>query len=77
MNTVEQVEQLIRVAESSGYEIRYECLDGAEGGFCEVGKRKILFLDLNQTAVDHLDLLKSVLKPPAEAQNALSRKDAA
>ena len=55
MNTVERLEQALRVAKKLGYSIRHECLDGGVGGTCEIRGKKWMFIDLAISVSDQLD----------------------
>ena len=55
MNTVERLEQALRVAKKLGYSIRHECLDGGVGGTCEIRGKKWMFVDLAISVSDQLD----------------------
>ncbi|MEL7498942.1 MAG: hypothetical protein AAFN77_15145 [Planctomycetota bacterium] len=61
MSAIEQIEQLTRVAEGSGYRIRHEYFGGTGGGVCEFGGKKFLFLDLALSSLEQLALLQQVL----------------
>ncbi len=58
MHTVEVLEQAFAVAGSLGYQVRQEWLGGTGGGACEVGNRKLLFVDL---ALNHIEQLDQVM----------------
>ncbi len=55
MNTVERLEQALRVAKRLGYNIRHEFLDGGAGGTCEIRGEKWMFVDLAICVSDQLD----------------------
>lgn len=60
MRTVEKLEELTALAERMGYQIRYEPLAGT-GGVCEYGGKRWLFVDLNLTVTERLDLITDAL----------------
>jgi len=61
LSTVEQLDTLIELARDMGYEVRHEMLGGVGGGRCEVGGRKVLFIDLSLGSVDQLELVSKAL----------------
>ena len=73
MRTVEKLEALTALAERMGYGIRYEPLAGLGGGVCKFGGKQWLFLDLNLTVMERLDLItESLQKDPSLPINELS-----
>jgi hypothetical protein len=69
MSTVELLEQALALAKRLGYVVRQEWLGGSGGGACEVKGQKLLFLDLAQSPLDHLDQVVDMLRREAEAGN--------
>jgi hypothetical protein len=69
MSTVELLQQALALAKRLGYVVRQEWLGGSGGGACEVNGQKLLFLDLAQTPLDHLDQVLNMLRREAEAGN--------
>jgi hypothetical protein len=67
MSTVELLEQALALAKRLGYAIRQEWLGGSGGGACEIKGKKLLFLDLAQTPLDHLDQVLEMLQRESEA----------
>jgi hypothetical protein len=67
MSTVELLEQALVLAKRLGYAIRQEWLGGSGGGACEIQGQKLLFLDLAQTPLDHLDQVLEMLQRESEA----------
>jgi len=61
VHTVELLEQATAIAQSLGFKIRQEWLDGAGGGHCQLGGQKWIFLDLSQDAAEHLDQVLAAL----------------
>lgn len=61
MSTLEEIEQLIEVAEKLGYRIRYDYFGGTGGGVCEFSGNKWLFMDLALTSNEQLIQLKRTL----------------
>ena len=62
MHTVEVLEQALDLAERLGYRVRQEWLGGSGGGGCELGGRKVLFLDLALGPIDQLDQVLDTLR---------------
>ena len=67
MHTIELMEQALDLARRLGYEVRQEWLGGASGGGCELGGRRILFLDLALGPVDQLDQVVQTLRREPQA----------
>lgn len=65
MHTVEQLDQLIRLARELGYTVRQEWLGGDGGGACELRGQKHLFIDLANSAKEQLDTVAGVLAEDA------------
>ncbi|MCA9103512.1 MAG: hypothetical protein R3C10_24215 [Pirellulales bacterium] len=61
MQTVERLDQLVRLARRLGYTVRQEWLGGNGGGVCELRGKKHLFLDLANSASEQLDTVVEVL----------------
>ena len=61
MHSVEQLEQLIRLARQLDYTVRQEWLGGSGGGACELQGKKHLFIDLANSAAEQLDSVADVL----------------
>ncbi len=62
MSTVELLEQALALAKRLGYAVRQEWLGGSGGGACEIKGKKLLFLDLAETPLDHLDQVLELLR---------------
>jgi len=61
MSTIEQIDQLVEVAQQLGYRVRYDYFGGTGGGVCEFSGNKWLFLDLALTSAEQLEQLLSSL----------------
>jgi len=61
MSTIQQLDQLVQVAEQLGYRVRYDYFGGTGGGICEFSGKKWLFLDLALTSAEQLDQLQNAL----------------
>lgn len=61
MSTIEQIDQLVEVAQQLGYRVRYDYFGGTGGGVCEFSGNKWLFLDLALTSAEQLEQLLSAL----------------
>ena len=61
MNAVEEFEYLIRIAQETGYKVRYDYFGGTGGGVCQFGGTQWLFVDLALSVTERLDKLKSQL----------------
>lgn len=62
MHTVELLEEACQVLDRLGYRVRTEALDSGEGGVCEFGGRKWLFLDAAANPTEHLRSVLEVLR---------------
>jgi hypothetical protein len=69
MHTVELLEEAISTAESLGFHLRYEWLDGIGGGPCKFGGQQIIFVDL---ALSPREQFEQVLEALREAPNTAS-----
>ncbi len=67
MHTVELLEHALDLAGRLGYQIRHEWLGGIGGGGCELGGRKVLFLDLALAPIDQLDQVVETLRREPDA----------
>ena len=67
MHTVEALEQALDLARRLGYEIRQEWLGGSGGGGCELGGRKVFFLDLALGPIDQLEQVLDTLHREPDA----------
>jgi hypothetical protein len=50
------LDELIRLLETQGVEVRREALGGSGGGLCAIQGRSVVFLDDDATIEDQLDL---------------------
>ncbi len=69
MHTLELLKQSLDLAGRLGYTIRQEWLAGSGGGWCELKGRKLLFLDLDLSPPDQLDLVLEALRREPDAPN--------
>lgn len=60
-NIVQRLKSQIKKAKSLGFTVRFELLDGEQPSWCVLGKSKVLFLDLSQTANEQLRSLNETL----------------
>jgi hypothetical protein len=75
MHTVELMEQALEVAKRLGYSIRQDSFAGSGGGPCELNGRKLLFLDLDLTVEEQLDIVTAWLRTEPMAQMASMSRD--
>lgn len=61
MNAVEQLDELIELAQGYGYRVRYEYFGGTGGGFCQFNGAKWLFIDLALSPHEQLESLQQEL----------------
>lgn len=62
MHSVDVLEEAIRLATDSGFEVRHEWLGEAPGGACRIGTKRVLFVDLSLTANEQLDQVVHALR---------------
>jgi hypothetical protein len=62
MHTVELLEEACTALKQLGYQVRTEPLEGNEGGVCEFGGRKWLFLDVASPPAEQLQAVLEVLR---------------
>ena len=60
-NVVVRLRRGIQQAKVAGFDVRMEHLGEGEAGWCQLGKKRILFLDASQTAQDQLEELGEAL----------------
>jgi hypothetical protein len=61
-NVVVRLHKGIQQAKAAGFDVRMEPLGDGEAGWCQIGSKRILFLDAAQTAQDQLDELNEALE---------------
>lgn len=54
MNVAQRLRERIRAAQAFGFEIRHEVLDDQTPGWCQIGSRKLMFVDLAATTAEQL-----------------------
>ena len=62
MHTIELLDEGSKTLERLGYRVRIEALDSGEGGVCEFGGRKWLFLDAGAAPLERLHAVLEVLR---------------
>lgn len=62
MHTVELLEQALGAVKRLGYRVRAEHLDGGEGGVCEFGGKRWLFLDISKAPLEQLHQVLELLR---------------
>lgn len=60
-NVVARLRQRIADARRLGYRVRIEVLEDQQAGWCQVGKSKLIFIDLSQSAAEQLAQLDETL----------------
>ena len=66
-NVLQRLQRRTEEARRLGFEVRAEYLDGPQATWCQLGSRRIIFIDLSQTAAEQLQQLNETLAtlPPA------------
>jgi len=62
MHTVEMLEQALALATRLGYQVRQEWLSESDGGACEYGGRKWLFVNLSLSSTEQLSQVVDALR---------------
>lgn len=60
-NVAQRLAQGIGTAKEMGFDVRKVVLNGQTPGWCEVGGKKILFLDLSATTSEQLTQLDEII----------------
>ena len=60
-NIVERLRKRVREVRRSGFDVRIERLDDGEAGWCQIGTKRMIFLDISQTAREQLAQLNDAL----------------
>ncbi|MCC9644320.1 hypothetical protein LOC71_18740 [Rhodopirellula sp. JC740] len=61
-NVLDRLKRMTRIARQNGFEIRGEPLDGTGCTWCEIRGKRILFLDLTQTAAEQALAIAEILE---------------
>ncbi|WDQ18588.1 hypothetical protein [Rhodopirellula sp. P2] len=80
-NVLDRLKRMTRIARQNGFEIRGEPLEGAGSTWCEIRGKRVLFLDLTQTAAEQALAIAEILEmtrlirpnTPAEAPAAVKQ----
>lgn len=62
MNAPQLLAEAVQLARTVNYEVREELLDGAGGGHCFFARRKVLLLDVTQSAEERLSDVVDALR---------------
>lgn len=62
MHSVDLLEEALRLAMNSGFQIRQEWLSEQGGGLCRLGERWVLFVDLSLSAQEQLENVVQALR---------------
>ncbi len=60
-NVVQRLRRRTQEAVKLGFHVRPELLDGQEPSWCMIGKKKVIFIDIAQTAEEQLRQLNETL----------------
>ena len=58
---VARLGQAIQQAKAAGFDVRLEPLGDGQAGWCQVGRKRILFLDASETASEQLRQLQQLM----------------
>lgn len=76
MHTVDLLEQALAAARRLGWQVREDWLDGNGGGTCSIKGQKWIFLDLAQSASEHLEVVcEALASEPALATASAAWSD--
>lgn len=78
-NIVQRLKNRVKEAQQLGFHVRFELLNDQQPSWCELGRKKVLFLDLSHTANEQLRCLNEMLDSFNEMQsnNAPNRQSSA
>lgn len=74
MNCITQLDELLRQARNSGFEVRFEYLGGTGGGVCEFNGQRWLFVDLALAADESLEILRESLRAAGDSHSPSLRR---
>lgn len=60
-NVVRRLKQQLDHARRLGFQVRMEVLDEEQPGWCQIGKSRLLFVNLSQTAAEQLAQVSETL----------------
>ena len=60
-NVAQRLAQAIGTAKEMGFDVRKVILDDQMPGWCQIGDKKILFLDLTATTDEQLDQIDQII----------------
>ncbi|WP_147870160.1 hypothetical protein [Stieleria maiorica] len=60
-NIVQRLAQAVGTAKEMGFEVRKVVLDDQMPGWCQIGSKKILFLDLAASTSEQLDQIDQIV----------------
>lgn len=72
-NVVQRLRRRADDARRMGFEVRAECLDGQHATWCQIGDRRIVFMDLSQSAAEQLQQLDETLASFQQSQTQSPR----
>jgi hypothetical protein len=73
MHATRLLAEAVTVARHLGYQVREDLLDGAGGGHCLLGEKKLLLLDVTQSSDEQLsDVLDALRADPQLRRCSLS-----
>ncbi|TWU06467.1 hypothetical protein [Stieleria varia] len=75
VNVVQRLQQRIQAAKRIGFQVRTEVLGDNSPTWCEVAGKKMMFLDLAQTAGEQLQQLEDMLREFELQELALTSKN--
>ena len=76
-NVVQRLRRRTEDARRLGLEVRMEYLDGQAATWCQIGERRIVFIDLSQSATEQLEQLNETLISYQQARRTAAGERAA
>jgi hypothetical protein len=67
MHTADLLEEALKAAQSLGFKIRHEWLDGSGGGGCEIRGERWIFVDLALSTAEQLAQVTEAIEGPSAA----------
>lgn len=62
LNVAQRLRERVRAAQAFGFEIRHEVLGDQTPGWCQIGSRKLLFVDLAATTAEQLAQIEEIVE---------------
>ncbi|MCD0460893.1 hypothetical protein [Roseiconus lacunae] len=74
LNVAQRLSLALGQAKQMGFDVRRMVLEDQQPGWCQVGQRRILFLDLSATTTDQLGQITDILESYRRSQDGLAHE---